>query len=198
MIRSLSALLLCLVSFVPLATLADNPTNGTESVTVKASPTPPQETTAIAPPNGFPVNPLKTLQPLMAQKHYLEAIKEANRYLGMDSHNGEVLFIKAQALMALNRNDEAIGVLENLTEVAPEMATPYNNLAVLYAQKGRLDDARKMLEMAIQIQPNYTTALENLGDVYLAKAKDAYTKASKENPKSKSLKKKLSTLSNLE
>ncbi|MDE2423711.1 MAG: tetratricopeptide repeat protein [Betaproteobacteria bacterium] len=201
MTRSLSTLLLCLVSLAPLASLADNTpkTAGTLSSTAGKTETP-QEAAApsSAPPTGFPVNPMKTLQPLMTQKHYVEAIKEANRYLNMDSHNGEVLFVKAQALSALNRNDEAISVLENLTEVAPEMATPYNNLAALYAQKGRLDDARKMLEMAIQIQPNYSTALENLGDIYLAKAKEVYNKAIKESPKSKSLKKKLSTLSNLE
>ncbi|KXW55761.1 tetratricopeptide repeat protein [Ferrovum sp. PN-J185] len=200
MIRRLSTLVVCLVSLVPLVSLADNP----NPTTPKSDPN--QQSTASVqsvtepgnPPAGFPVNPMKTLQPLMAQQRYAEAIKEANRYLDMDSHNGEVLFIKAQALTQLKKVDEAISVLENLTEVAPEMATPYNNLAVLYAQKGRLNDARKMLEMAVQIQPNYATALENLGDIYLTKAKEAYTKAQKENPKSKSLKQKITTLSNLE
>jgi tetratricopeptide (TPR) repeat protein len=185
---------------VPLVSLADNP-NPTS-----ANPAPNQQSAVNTqpvtepgnPPAGFPVNPMKTLQPLMAQQRYAEAIKEANRYLDMDSHNGEVLFVKAQALTQLKKVDEAISVLENLTEVAPEMATPYNNLAVLYAQKGRLNDARKMLEMAIQIQPNYATALENLGDIYLTKAKEVYAKAQKENPKSKSLKQKITTLSNLE
>ena len=62
------------------------------------------------------------------------------------------------------------------------MPEPYNNLAVIYASEGRLDNARAALEQAIVAAPNYATAYENLGDIYLQMAADAYQRASKLDP----------------
>ena len=55
--------------------------------------------------------------------------------------------------------------------------SPYNNLAVLYAQQNQLDKARTALMMAIQTNPSYAIAHENLGDLYARLASQAYDKA---------------------
>jgi len=76
-----------------------------------------------------------------------------------------------------NKPNDAIKVFTALTDDYPELPEPYNNLAVLYAQQGQYDKARKSLEMAIRTHPSYAIAHENLGDVYAKMASEAYDKA---------------------
>ena len=64
-----------------------------------------------------------------------------------------------------------------LTRDYPELAEPYNNLAVLHAASGHLEKAREALETALRLDPGYATARENLGDVYLRLAASAYEQA---------------------
>jgi tetratricopeptide (TPR) repeat protein len=46
-------------------------------------------------------------------------------------------------------------------------AEPYNNLAVLRAAQGQLDEARVALEAALRADPAHREARENLGDLYV-------------------------------
>jgi len=70
-------------------------------------------------------------------------------------------------------------VFFSLTQDHPELAEPYNNLAVLYAARGDYEQARAALEMAIRANPDYAIAYENLGDVHTQLAIRAYEKATK-------------------
>jgi Flp pilus assembly protein TadD len=63
----------------------------------------------------------------------------------------------------------------------PELPEPYNNLAVLYANAGKLELARENLEMCLKLSPNYATASQNLGDVYIKIAAQHYAQAFKSN-----------------
>jgi len=65
----------------------------------------------------------------------------------------------------------------SLTQDFPELADPYNNLAVLYAASGRLDAALLALQQALRNDPGHRQARENLGDVYLALAVQAWQAA---------------------
>ena len=80
-------------------------------------------------------------------------------------------------LVKLNRTDEAVKVFTDLTRDYPQLPEPYNNLAVLYAQKGDYEKARDALEAALATHPAYATAHENLGDIYSALAGAAYNRA---------------------
>jgi tetratricopeptide (TPR) repeat protein len=62
---------------------------------------------------------------------------------------------------------------------------------VIYASQGQLDRARTLLETALSVRPDYATAQENLGDVYLQMSVDAYQRASKLQPASRTLSTKL-------
>ncbi len=73
--------------------------------------------------------------------------------------------------------DKAIAVFRGLTEDYPDLPGPYNNLAVLYASRGRYEDARQVLERAIELQPDLDTAHENLGDIHVKLAVSAYQRA---------------------
>ena len=74
------------------------------------------------------------------------------------------------------RVDDAIEIFETLRREKPDMSEPYNNLAVLYAVDGRLDDARKILLESLERGPDAVT-YANLGKVYAKLASDANERA---------------------
>ena len=73
--------------------------------------------------------------------------------------------------------DQAIEVFERLGHEHPEMPEPWNNLAVLFAAKGRLLDARDALEEALARDPDLSAAHANLSDVYSMLARHSRTRA---------------------
>jgi hypothetical protein len=54
-------------------------------------------------------------------------------------------------------------VFRGLIEDYPELPEPYNNLAVLLAQRGEYDNAKVALETAIRTAPDWSVPHENLG-----------------------------------
>lgn len=81
--------------------------------------------------------------------------------------------------MELGERAKALAIFTRLTQDFPDLADPYNNLAVLHAAAGELDDAKAALEQALRLQPNHAQALENLGDVLVRLALRAYQRAQK-------------------
>lgn len=119
------------------------------------------------------------------------ALKIADDFLVEHPRDAQVRFLRAVVLGDLGRTREATSVLESLTEDFPELAEPYNNLAVIHANEGKLETAEHDLQLAIAAQPNYVTARENLGDLYVSMAAAAYEQALVRDPSSQALKKKL-------
>lgn len=71
--------------------------------------------------------------------------------------------------------DEAIGVFHELVREFPDSFEAYNNLAVLYVDQGRLEDARGVLLAILERRPE-VVGYENLGDVYARLARRAYAR----------------------
>ncbi|NDU86050.1 MAG: tetratricopeptide repeat protein [Ferrovum sp.] len=168
--------------------LSENPDAATTlsaTVTPEAHPN-----TTPNPPSQVATSPhvTLTLQQLLHDHQYDQALTLADHTLEDQPDNGQVLFLKALALTQLHRTDDAIVLLKNLTERFPEMVATYNNLAALYASQGHLEDARATLEKGVRAQPNYATAYENLGDVYAALARQSYARALKLDPANRPLK----------
>jgi Flp pilus assembly protein TadD len=105
--------------------------------------------------------------------------------------DAQLRFLKGVALMQQQRATEAIEVFMRLTEEFPELAEPYNNLAVLYASKSELGKARAALELAIRAAPDFAVAHENLGDLYLDIAAASYARAAGLEPGNQSVQRKL-------
>jgi Flp pilus assembly protein TadD len=120
-----------------------------------------------------------------------EALKRAEKFLGDKPRDLQVRFLRAVILVDLGRRQEAADALTQLTQDFPELPEPYNNLAVLAAAQGGLEQAERLLQQAIAAQPNYMTAQENLGDLYVAMAAAAFERASKLDPTNGTLKSKL-------
>lgn len=102
------------------------------------------------------------------------ALEVANRGLAASPRDPQLRFLKASIVVDLQRTDEGIRLLEQLTEDYPNLAEPHNNLAVLYASAGQLEKAHAELAEALRLNPGYATAHENLGDVYAALAAAEY------------------------
>jgi Flp pilus assembly protein TadD len=98
------------------------------------------------------------------------ALQRAETALAAKPRDARLRFAKGVLLSDLKRDAEAITVFEQLSQDYPELPDPLNNLAVLYAAQGRLDDARIALESALRNDAQHRTARENLADVYVRMA----------------------------
>ena len=125
---------------------------------------------------------LQQVQQLLATNRLPQALTRADEHLAKNPRDAQMRFVRGVILTELKQTQQAREVFQKLTEEFPELPEPYNNLAVIYAGEGRLDNARAALEQAIVAAPNYATAYENLGDIYLQMAADAYQQASKLDP----------------
>jgi tetratricopeptide (TPR) repeat protein len=121
--------------------------------------------------------PTEELRAPLAAGAYTTAIERADRVLATAPDDAEARFVKGVALAELSRRAEAIALFEGLTRDLPQRPEPWNNLAVLYAQRGDWDRARDALEQALRTSETYRTAHDNLGMVYATLAGQAYRKA---------------------
>ena len=106
-----------------------------------------------------------------------EALARADKYLTAQPRDARMRFLRGVILTEVRRTDDAIDAFQHLVEDFPELPEPYNNLAVIYAQRGEYGRAREALETAVRNNPRYATAQENLGDVYVQLAREAYARA---------------------
>jgi Flp pilus assembly protein TadD len=126
-----------------------------------------------------------------------EALARVDAWLQTNPKDARGRFLRGVILSEQQRPDEAIAVFRALNEDMPELPEPYNNLAVLYAAKGRYEDARRVLETAVLTHPGYALAHENLGDVYARLAAQSYQRAGKLDPKAAGAREKLKAVDQL-
>lgn len=117
------------------------------------------------------------IQKLLERGQYKKAAQTSAAYLEDHPDAIRVRFQHGLALARLGRREEAIETFGELARAYPQAPEPANNLAVLYAQQGDYEKARRWLEAAMATHPAYATAHKNLGDVYTALAAAAYSKA---------------------
>lgn len=86
-------------------------------------------------------------------------------------------FAEARQLARAGETGAAIRRYRALLEADPALLEAANNLAALYAQDGRLDEARQVLENAIAARPDFATVYHNLGAIYLELSRADYGKA---------------------
>jgi Flp pilus assembly protein TadD len=120
---------------------------------------------------------LKEIAAQSSQGQHSAAMERINNHIKAHPNDVQALFMRAVMLAEQNRKDDAIRAFTEITEKFPALPEPYNNLAVLFADQGQFDKAKKSLENAIKTHPSYATAHENLGDIYAKLATEAYGKA---------------------
>ncbi len=127
-------------------------------------------------------HPRAMAQRALQQGDPTRALAIADQALSTYPNDARLRFTRAMALNELNRLAESEEAFLALTMEFPELPEPYNNLAVVRAAQGKLDQARVALEDAIRAVPGYAPAHQNLADIYLQLALRNLGEASRLEP----------------
>ena len=125
---------------------------------------------------------LSEVQRLYYSGQAAAAMQRADQFLATRPKDPQMRFLKGVMFADAKRDTEAVALFQKLSEDYPDLAEPYNNVAVLYAAAGDYAKARASLDQALRTNPAYATAHENLGDVYAALAAQSYARALKLEP----------------
>ena len=132
---------------------------------------------AMAPwPGAHADDPIADALSLVAQERYPEAREILEPMLQQEPDSPDVRLIHGVLQARQGNLAEAVAIFEGLRADHPAMFESHNNLAVLYARVGRLDDARDALVAALELRPD-AVVYANLGDVYMKLAEQAYQRA---------------------
>jgi Flp pilus assembly protein TadD len=134
---------------------------------------------------------------LVKEGMYATAQEKLETLLVERPREPQARFLKGVVETDLGQIDAAIATFRALIEDYPELPEPYNNLAVIYAQRGEYDSARLALETAVRTAPNWAVARENLGDIYAHLAATEYDRAAKLDRDNKTAPAKLTLVRNL-
>jgi len=138
--------------------------------------------------------PHDEVQKSMTQRNWSEALKQVDAYLVNQPRDPQMRFWRARLMQQMQRNDEALDVYVQLAQDYPELPEVQNNLGVMLAAMGKIDEAKAAFEHALRNNPNYATAHENLGDVQLHLAMRSLQKAQSLGGGSRALNTKLQAL----
>lgn len=168
--RLLTPLLLCLSATVWAQTATTTPsTTGTTGSTGATGLTVKRMPPKISPEVS------QTIE-LIELKRFNDAQEKIDAALKAKPRDAQWRFLEGVLFAETSQDQKAINAFESLREEFPELAEPYNNLAVLYQRRGEYQRARVALEQAIVNRPGYALAYENLGDLYAKLALQTYTK----------------------
>jgi tetratricopeptide (TPR) repeat protein len=142
------------------------------------APPPPPASANVVPQRTPGLTPeLAEASRLILEGQYAPALAKIDAVLATDAKNPQARFLKGVLQTDQAQTDAAIATFMSLNEDYPELPEPYNNLAVIWAQRGEYDKARKALELALTTRPDYAIAHENLGDIYARLASAEYNRA---------------------
>ncbi|HET7032618.1 MAG TPA: tetratricopeptide repeat protein [Casimicrobiaceae bacterium] len=140
---------------------------------------------------------LKEAGTLIKEKQFESAESKLDALISQRPREPQARFLKGVVESELGHADAAMSIFRDLIADYPELPEPYNNLAVLLAQKGEYESARTALETAVRTAPNWAVARENLGDIYARLAAAEYERAAKLDRDNKTAPAKLTMVRNL-
>ena len=162
------------------------------------APPPPPTSASVVPQRTPGLTPeLAEASRLIRDGQYAPALEKIDAALATDAKNPQARFLKGVVQADRAQTDAAIATFQGLTEDYPELPEPYNNLAVIWAQQGKYEEARKALELALTTRPDYAIAHENLGDIYARLASAEYDRAAALDKGNKSAQAKLALVREL-
>ena len=131
---------------------------------------------------------------LLKQEKFSDALVSIELYLTDHPNDPQMKFWRAFLLNKKGDTLQSLALYREITQQYPELAEPHNNLGMILAQLGELEEAKLEFEMALREQPDMALAMENLSQVYLLLTEQTLQKALELNPKSRTLAAKLETV----
>ena len=119
---------------------------------------------------------LERVVALANEARIAEARKVLDPLLARDADHPRLRLLDGVLRAQEGRAREAIEVFDRLRRDHPEMSEPWNNLAVLYAAEGRIDEAREALLAALERRPS-ALGYANLGEIHAKLARRAWRRA---------------------
>lgn len=86
-------------------------------------------------------------------------------------------FSRAEQLGQQGKLGEAMAIYRELIKQHPQLPEAYNNLAALYLQQKKPQQAKEILEQGIRAHKGYAALYDNLVAINVAMAREAYSKA---------------------
>ena len=139
-------------------------------------------------PNNL-VAQLRAGQLLLKGGMFEEAKKRARNVLQKDPKNVEGLVLLGNALAGLKDLDNAVSVIQRASEIDPERAGIYSNLAVFKLAQGQSAEAEAAFKRAVDVSHESTNSLVSLANFYRAagrpaEAENVLSRAYAKDPKS--------------
>ncbi|MDX8397191.1 MAG: tetratricopeptide repeat protein [Mariprofundaceae bacterium] len=116
----------------------------------------------------------ESLQPF---NNHLSAADVLNQKLVTQPNDYHTWFSLGVAYAREQRFHQAIEAFRRVITLAPSLAEPHNNLAVIYNELGDVKAAVVELEKSLLKHPGYVIAEENIADLYVKLALQYYKKA---------------------
>ncbi len=113
---------------------------------------------------------------LAAEGRYPEARRVLDPLLDNEPGNAQLRLLHGVLRVQEGHRGEAIAVFSGLAREFPDMFEAHNNLAVLYVDEGRLEEARAVLTAILERRPE-AVGYRNLGEVYEKLARRAYAQS---------------------
>lgn len=107
-------------------------------------------------PSEFPAQ----IEKLLNSGKAAQALELADLGIRKNERSPQLRFMRAVALENLTRSEEAVRELKQLIIDYPEIPEPYNNLAVIEAGLGNLEEAVAHLKQALRINPDFALAAQ--------------------------------------
>ena len=106
---------------------------------------------------------------------------EPQKNAGTDMDPGKA-FAQGLAAMAANDLDTAAQKFQTVVRLDPNSFEAHNNLAVIYAEQGKEENALVELRAALHLRPDYYRGRKNLAELYTRLASRAYKEAASVAP----------------
>jgi len=120
---------------------------------------------------------VRAVADLLKAGEYLAALTLLEDLKPLRPCDPDLLFLEARVYEAAGETDRAIALYEIVIKLFPDFPEPYNNLAALYATRGKLQRAEALLLRGLATHTTYRQLQRDLSRVYVARAAQAYRKA---------------------
>ena len=139
-------------------------------------------------------DPHDQVKKLLRQEKFERAEALVDKFMAVNPRDPQMRFWKAWITDRTGDKQVALDMYLSLTQDYPEIAEPFNNLAVLYAAKGQFSVAKEALDAALRANPNFADAHENMGDVLIQLANYSYQRSLQINPAQRGVSRKINIL----